>query len=115
MRKTVDEKNPFLINSLRASKPSFPRPSPMGRYGVDDPGQNDRENLWDKDLFQNHSVRPQELWPIHHSIIIMMIIHHVSIEYIRKYDDIFTMYPLKLHLSAIDPLTMVAQVAAKVH
>ena len=84
MRKTVDEKNPFLINSLRASKPSFSRPSPMGRYGVDDPSQNDRENLWNKDLFQNHSVRPQDLWPIHHSIIIMMIIHHVSIVYIQK-------------------------------
>ena len=80
MRESVDEKNPFWINFLRASKPSFPRPSPMGRYGVDDPGQNDRENLWNNDLFQNHSVRPQELWPIHHSIIIMMIIHHVSIE-----------------------------------
>ena len=71
----------------------------MGRYGVDDPSQNDRENLWNKDLLsQNHSVRPQELWPIHHSIIIMMIIrhisekkkniHHVSIEYIQKYDVI---------------------------
>ena len=82
----------------------------MGRYGVDDPGQNDREDLWSKDLLsQNHSVRPQELWPIHHSIIIM-IIHQVS-----KKKKVFTMYPLKLHLSAIDPLTMVAQVAAKVH
>ena len=56
MRESVDEKNPFCINSLRASKPSFPRPSPMGRYGVDDPSQNDREDLWNKDLFHNLKI-----------------------------------------------------------
>ena len=28
----------------------------MGRYGVDDPGQNDREDLWNKDLFHNLKI-----------------------------------------------------------